>query len=102
MSKLMLFGMAPVEADGFDVLGREFSPWISLLRLIELCGRGNSGVELMFFERDSDPELLLDVRLVVLSLTTTFPFADIEHSNSWKIIKTKFETIGKYHSLAIC
>jgi len=81
MSKLMLFGIAPVDAFGLEKLGLEPSI-ASQLPLIVGVGNGKSDAEMLFLIRGSDPELLLDVKLAVLNRPTVSPTDTIQLSNS--------------------
>lgn len=77
----MLFGMAPVDAFGLEKL--EVDPSVaSQLPLIVGVGNGRSDVEMLLFIRGSDPELLLDVKLAVLSRPTVSPADAMQLSNS--------------------
>jgi len=70
MSKLILFGIAPVDAFGLEKL--ETVP--STASQVPLtAGVGKSEVEMLLFTRGSDPELLLDVKLAVLNRPTISP-----------------------------
>jgi len=79
MSKLMLFGIAPVDAFGLEKLGLDAST-VSQLPLI--ADIGNSDVEVLPFIRGSDPELLLDVKLAVLKRPTVSPTDPMQPSSS--------------------
>lgn len=78
----MLFGIAPVDAFGLEKLEVDPSVVSQLPLTVGVGNAGKSDVEVLLFIRGSDPELLLDVKLAVLSRPTVSPTDAIQLSNS--------------------